>query len=164
MPAACWNGVGRIQWTGLQARLACPYFTKAQPRRLDFTHRNQTQVNTYHLLLSSFVRFRVGVKVNSLAFTIGNFRPYLSEFVSQHVAGAVRLKAALILQQKSNANKKGKANPVYITKKKQTEKGKTPGSEQPVVKSICGSLMMRQRAASVIIIHHRMHNLQVGGH
>ena len=51
--------------------------------------------------------------MNSLAFTIGNFRPYLSEFVSQNVAAAVWLKAALSLQQKSNAKKNRKANLVY---------------------------------------------------
>ena len=37
----------------------------------------------------------------------------------------------------------------YIKKRKQTENGKTPGSKQPVVKSICGSLTMRRRVASV---------------
>ena len=49
-PVACWNDVGRIWLTGSPALLACSYFSKAQPCELDFTHRNQTQVNTYHLL------------------------------------------------------------------------------------------------------------------
>ena len=116
MPVACWNGVGRILLTGSQAWLACSYFTKAQPWGPDFTHRNLTQVNTYHLLLSSFVRFHVRVKVNSLAFAIRTFCPYSSKFIS-HVAAAVRLKAALSLQQKSNMKKKRKANPVYKKEK-----------------------------------------------
>ena len=36
-----------------------------------------------------------------------------------------------------------------MKKRKQTENDKTPGSEQLVVKSICGSLTMRRRVASV---------------
>ena len=59
----------------------CSYFAKAQPCRLDFTHGNQTQVNTYCLLLSSFVGFHVGVKVYSLTFVIGYFHLYSREFV-----------------------------------------------------------------------------------
>ena len=39
-----------------------------------------------------------------------------------------------------------------MKKRKQTENGKTPGSEQPVLKSACGSLTMKQRAALAIII------------
>ena len=49
-----------------------------------------------------------------------------------------------------------------MKKRKQTENGKTPWSEQPVIKSVCGSLTMRWRAASATIIRHWMHNLQVG--
>ena len=125
-----------IRLTGSQAWLACSYFTKVQLCGQDVTHQNQTQVNIYRLLLSSFARFHVWVKVNSLAFAIGNFCPDSKEFVSQHAAAAVRLKAALSLQQKSNAEKKGKQIRC-MKKKKQTENGKTPGSEQPVVKSVC---------------------------
>ena len=161
MQMACWNGVGRILLTGSQAWLACSYFTKAQPWGPDFRHQNRTEVNTYHLLLASFVGFSVGVRVSSLAFAIRNFHPYSSEFVS-HVTAAVQLKAALSLQQKSYVKKKGKQIR-YTKKRKQTENGKTPGSEQPVVKSVCGSLTMRWRAASTIIICQWVHNLQVGG-
>ena len=83
------------------------------------------------------------VKVNSLAFAFGNFRPYSSEFVSQHVtAAAVRLKQQPTSRKKSNEEKKGKQIR-YMKKRKQTENGKTPGSEQPVVKSVCGSRTMR---------------------
>ena len=106
----CWNDVGHIRLTGSQAWLACSYFAKVQPCGLDFTHWNQTQENTYRLLLSSFVHFLVWVRVNGLTFVIRNFRPYLSEFVSQHIATAV-------WQQKSNAEKKVKANPVYEKEK-----------------------------------------------
>ena len=56
--------------------------------------------------------------------------------------------------KKAMQRKKGKANMVYMKKRKQTENGKTPGSEQLVVKSICGSLTMRRRAASAVIIRH----------
>ena len=59
------NDVRHIQLTCLQARLACSYFTKAQPCGTDFTHPNWTQVTTYHLLLSSFVRCHVQIKVNN---------------------------------------------------------------------------------------------------
>ena len=132
--------------------MACSYFAKAQPCGSDFTHRNRTQVNT-RLLLSSF--FSPAFMFESrLAFAIGNFRPYLSKFVLQHVAAAVRL------MQQSASRGKRKANPVYG---KETENGKTPGSEQPVVKSVCGSLTMRRRAALAIIVCRWMHNLQVGG-
>ena len=58
--------------------------------------------------------------------------------------------AAISLQQKSNAKKKGKQIQ-YKKKRKQTEYGKTPGSEQPVV------------TALAIILHRWMHNLQVRG-
>ena len=47
----------------------------------------------------------------SIAFAIGNFRPYSSDFVSHHVA------AAISLQQENNAEKKGKANLVYEKEK-----------------------------------------------
>ena len=117
MPVMCRNGVGCILLTVSQARLACSYFAKVQPCGPDCTYGNWTEVNTCRLLLSSFVPFNGGVKVNSLAFTIGNFRPYLSEFVSQNVAAAVWLKAALSLQQKSNAKKNRKANLVYKKEK-----------------------------------------------
>ena len=80
---------------------------------------------------------------------MGNFRPYSSEFVSYHVA------AAISLQQKSNAQKKKGKQIWYMKKRKQAENGKTPGSEQPVMKSVCGSLTMRRRAASAIIVRHR---------
>ena len=114
----------------------------------------------YRLLLSSFVCFHVEVKVNSLAFAIPNFLPYSSKFFS-HVTAGVWLKAAVSLQWKSNAKKKRKQTR-NIKKRKQTENSKTPVSEQPVVKSICSSLTMRRRAASAIIVHRKMHNLQVG--
>ena len=149
----CWNDVGRIRLTGSRAQLACSYFVKVQPSRPDFTHQNRTQVNAYHLLLSSFVHCHVWVKVNSLAFMIQNFRPYSSKFVSQHVAAA-----AISLQQKNNTEKKGKQIR-RMKKRKQTVNGKTPGSEQPVVKSVCGSLTMRRRAASATIVRHWMHKL-----
>ena len=94
-------------------------------------------------------------------FRSRDFRPYSCEFVSQHVTAAIQLK-----QQSASSNKamqrKGKQIR-YMKKRKQTENGKTPGSEQPVVKSVCGSLMMRQRVASAIIVRCWMHNLQVGG-
>ena len=102
----------------------------------------QTLTVCYCLLLSSFVCCHVRLKVSRLTFAIENFRPYSSEFVSEHVTAAVQLKAALSLQQKSYVKKKGKQIR-YTKKRKQTENGKTPGSEQPVVKSICGSLTMR---------------------
>ena len=110
MPVVCWNDIRRIQLTCSWAWLACSYFTKAQPRGLDFTHQNRTQVNAYRLLLSfSFFCFHVRVKVNSLAFAIGNVHPYSSEFVSQHVAAAFRLKQqSASSKKKSNAEKKGK--------------------------------------------------------
>ena len=117
MPVMCRNGVGCILLTVSQARLVCSYFATTQLCRPDFTHWNRTQVNTYRQLLSSFVRFPVGVKVNSLAFTIRNFHSHSSEFVSQHVAAAVQLKAAISLQQKSNTKKKRKANQVYKKEK-----------------------------------------------
>ena len=101
--------------------------------------------------------------VNSLPFVIRNFHPYSSKFVLQHVTAAVQLTAAINLQQKSNVEKKTKANMIYMKKRKQTENGKTPGSEQPVVKSVCGSLTMRWRAAMVIIVRCWMHNLQLRG-
>ena len=86
---------------GSQAWLACSYFAKVQPCGSDFTHRNRAQVNTYHLLLSSFFLFNVWVKVNSLTFAIGNFCPYSSKFVSQHVAAAVWLKQQSTSSQKA---------------------------------------------------------------
>ena len=67
-PMACWKDIGCIRLTGSRARLGCSSFAKAQLRRTDFTHRNWTQVNTYRLLLSSFVCFQVRVKVNSRKF------------------------------------------------------------------------------------------------
>ena len=148
----CWNDIRRIPLTGSRARLVCSYFTKAQLCGPDFTHWNWTQENTHHLLLSSFVRFHVWVQVNSLTFVIGNFHPYSSEFISQ---------MAISLQQKSNTEKKGKQ--IWrMKKRKETENDKTPGSEQPVAKSVCGSLTMRRRAASATIVCRWMHNLQVG--
>ena len=45
--------------------------------------------------------------------------------------------------EKRNAEKKGKQIR-YMEKRKQTENGKTPGCQQLVMKSICGSLLMRQ--------------------
>ena len=45
--------------------------------------------------------------------------------------------------EKRNAEKKGKQIR-YIEKRKQTENGKTPGCQQLVMESICGSLLMRQ--------------------
>ena len=149
-PAACWNDVGHIRFTGSQARLACSYFANVQQCRLDLTYQNRTQVNAYCLLLSSFVHFHVRVKA------MGNFRPYSSEFVSQHVPAA-----AISLQQKSNTEKKGKQTR-RMKKRKETENDKTPESEQPVAKSVCGSLTMRRRAALATIVCRWMHNLQVG--
>ena len=104
----CWNDIGRIRLNVLRARLVCSYFAKAKPCGPDFTHQNRIQVNTCHLLLSSFVCFHFQVEVNSLAFAVRNFHPYSSEFVSQHAAAAVWLKAAISLQQKSNTEKKRK--------------------------------------------------------
>ena len=40
--------------------------------------------------------------------------------------------------------------------RKSESKSSTRGSEQPVAKSVCGSLTMRQGAALAIIIRHRM--------
>ena len=56
--------------------------------------------------------------------------------------------------KKAMRRKKGKQIR-YVKKRKQTENDKTPGSEQPVVKSVCGSLTMRRRAESAIIVRHR---------
>ena len=56
-------------------------------------------------------------------------------------------------KKKAMRRKKGKQI-WYMKKRKQAENGKTPGSEQPVMKSVCGSLTMRRRAASPIIVHH----------
>ena len=75
-PEACWNDIGCIWLTCSRARPACSYFTKTQPCGPDFLRKNWTQVNTYHLLLFSVVHFHVQVKVNSLAFAIGNFHHY----------------------------------------------------------------------------------------
>ena len=55
---------------------------------------------------------------------------------------------------KKQCAEKRKANPVY-EKEKTSKNGKTPGSEQPVVKSVCGSLTMRRRAASAYVIVRR---------
>ena len=110
-PMACWNDIGRVRLTGSWAWLACSYFTKVQPCGPDFTHQSRAQVNTYHLLLSSFVHCHVWVKVNSLAFVIGNFHPYSSEFVSQHVSAAVWLKqqstSSKKVMQRKRENKSG---------------------------------------------------------
>ena len=113
---ACLNGIRHIELTCSWALLACSYFTKVQPCRLDFILRNQAQVNTFHVLLLSFVCFHV--RVNSLAFTIRNFRPYSSEFVS-HVASVVRLKQHSASSKKSNAEKKGKQTQYKEREKKQ---------------------------------------------
>ena len=110
-PVAYWNDCGRVRLKGSQARLACSYFAKVQPCGPDFTNRNRTQVNTYF-----FVRFHIGVKVNSLAFAIGNFRPYSSEFVSQHVAAVFGLSSNQPPEKrkkKKQCGEKGTANPVY---------------------------------------------------
>ena len=64
--------------------------------------------------------------------------------------------------EKRNAEKKGKQIR-YMEKRKQTENGKTPGRQQLVMKSICDSLMMRQRVALAITVHRWMNNLLVGG-
>ena len=61
--------------------------------------------------------------VNSLAFATGNFRPYLSEFIS-HVAAAVRLKS---LWQKTNTETKGKQ--IWYMKKRE-EKTKTKNQQK----------------------------------
>ena len=114
------------------------------------------------LLLSSFVRFRVEVEVKSLTFMIGNIHPYSSEFVSQHVAAAVQPEQQSAASKKSNKEKNEKQIQC-VKKRKETENGKTPRSEQPVVKSVCGSLKMRLRVASAIIVHRWMHKLQVEG-
>ena len=105
-PVVCWNDVGHIQLTGSWARLASSYLAKAQGCRPDFTYGSWTQVNTSCLLLSSFVRFHVWVKVSSLAFVIRNFRPYPSEFVSQHVAAG--LSSNQPPGKKQHGEKKGK--------------------------------------------------------
>ena len=150
-----------IWLSGSWARLACSYFPKAQPCGPDFAHRNWTHVNTCCLLLSSFVHFHVRVEVSCLIFAIGNFRPFLSEFVLQHVTAAVRLKQQSASSKKAVRRKKESKSSIW--KSKETENCKTLGSELPVVKSIGGSLKMRLRAASVIIVWRWMHNLQVGG-
>ena len=77
---ACWNYIWCVRLTGSRAQLVCSYFTKAQQSGPDFTHRNQTPVNTYSQLLSSFVPFHVRVKVSGLTFVIGNFRMSLLLF------------------------------------------------------------------------------------
>ena len=51
----------------------------------------------------------------------------------------------------------------YIKKRKQTENGRTPGSEQPVVKRVCGSLLIRRRLASVITVCRWMTNFKLEG-
>ena len=115
-PVVCWNDSRHIRLTGSRAWLACSYFTKAKPCRPDFTCRNWSQVNTYCLLLSSFVHFLVQVKVNSLTYVIRNFCPYSSKFVSHHVFAAVSL------QQKSNAEKKRESKHGIYEKEKTNRK------------------------------------------
>ena len=118
---------------------ACMFiFCQRQLCGPDFTHQNRTQANR-------------------------NFHPYSSEFVSQHVGAAVRLKQQSVSSKKAMQRKKESKSDIHMKKRKQTENGKTPGSEQPVVKSVCGSLRMRRREASVIFVRRWMHNLQVGG-
>ena len=159
MPVAGWNDVRRTWLTGSWAQLVCSYFTRVQPCRLDLTHRNRTQVNTYCLLLSSFVCFHVKVKVSSLAFAIRNFRPYSSEFVS-HVAAAVGLSSNQS-PAKQQRREKRKANPVYEKE-----------SKQKVARQLKWAASVEERlwltndeakSGICVIIHCWMHNLQVGG-
>ena len=112
------------------------------------------------IFFSLFFCFHVWVKVNSLAFVMRNFRPYPSKFVS-HVTAAVQLKQQSPSRKKKKKQCREKKKQIlYMKKRKETENGMTPGSEQPVVKSICGSLMMRWRAASAIIVRCWIYNLQ----
>ena len=158
----CWNDIGCIWLTCSLTQLVHSYFAKTQPCGLDFTRRNWTKVNTYHLLLSSssdfwgffFASMSLHVKVNSLAFVIRNCRPYTSKFVS-HVATAVWLK-------QQSASSKKKAMRINMESKSGTwKREKKQKMARLRVKSICGSLTMRQRAALAIICHW-MHNLQAG--
>ena len=115
-PVACWNDVGHIQLTG--SWVVYSYFAKAQSCRPDFTHRNQTQVNTSDLLLSCFVCFHVRVKVNSLAFAIENFCPYSRNFVL-HVAAAVWLKQQSASTKKAMRRKKESKSGIWKRENKQ---------------------------------------------
>ena len=55
-PVVCWNGIRHIWPPFSLAKLVCSYFAKVQPCGPDFTHQNQTWVNSHHLLLSPFLR------------------------------------------------------------------------------------------------------------
>ena len=130
----------------------CSYVAKVQPYELDFTHQNQAQVNTYHLLLdllfaSMFESMSVallprsGISVHALVISFHNMLLLLFGLSSNQPPAT----------KKTIAEKREKQI-WYMKKRKQTENGKTPGSEQPVMKSICSSLTMTQRAALAIIV------------
>ena len=120
---ACGNGVGRIQLTCSQAWLACSYFARAKPSKPDVTHRNRTWVNSYCLLLSSFVRLAsmfgsVGSLLRS-RISIGVRSKFVSEY-SQYVAVAAWLQqqsASSKKKKKSCAERSGKQ--IHYMKKKQ---------------------------------------------
>ena len=117
-----------VRLTCSRAWLACSYFAEAQLCEPDFTHQNQTQVNSY--CLDCF-----HVLVSSLTFVIGNFHKCSERIHSTtHHCCSSALKA-ISLQQKSNVQRKGKQIQ-YTQKRRKTGNGKTPGSGQPVVKSI----------------------------
>ena len=133
--------------------------SKVQPCGPDFTCQNRIQVNTYCLLLSSFVCFNVWVKVNSLLLRLGiSVHTWANSFHYMSLL-LLGLKQQSASSRKAAWRKKGK-HFWYMKKRKQTENSETLGSKQPVVKSVCCSLTMRRRAASAIIVRHWMHNLE----
>ena len=117
-PVACWNDIWHIRLTCSWAPLACSFYAKAQLRRPDITHQNQTQVNTYRLLLSSSDQFHVQIKVNSLAFTIQN--SVIPDWISFTTCHRCCLASASISlqQQRQKTELKRKANPVYEKEKR----------------------------------------------
>ena len=151
---ACWNYIWCVRLTGSRAQLVCSYFTKAQQSGPDFTHPNQTPVNAYCQLLSSFVPFHVRVKVSSLTFVIGNFRMSLLLFgFSSNQPPA----------KKAMRRKKESKSDTWKRENKQKMARLLEVSSQWWRSSVCGSLTMRWRAASTIIICQWVQNLQVGG-
>ena len=157
MPVVCWNDIRRIQLTCSWAWLACSYFTKAQPRGLDFTHQNRTQVNAYRLLLSFSFFFASMFESRSIAS--------LSQSgMSIHTQANLFHNMSLLLiglssnqpqAKKAMQEKKGSKSSIWKREKKQKMETLLEVSSQ--------WLMMRRRAALVIIVHCWVHNLQVGG-